>query len=216
MLKEKIVCTPVDMDKYPRKMAFSYFSKIKYPYTSVTVNVDITSFLAYLKKKGYPFFLSFQYVAMKAVNATPNLLIRLKDGKLYSYKETFPSYTLALPDESFAFCTADTSLPFCEYLSVSQKQAEEIVKNPSLDDEETEVDALVFVSCLPWISYTSHTMETPEPADTNPRLTWGKYFKQGRKMLLPLTLFINHAVADGRDMGKFYQNLESELKNFQA
>lgn len=46
----------IDMEKYPRKSHFSYFDSMMYPYVGVTSEVDITSFLSYIKEKELPFF----------------------------------------------------------------------------------------------------------------------------------------------------------------
>ncbi len=42
----------------------------------------------------------------------------------------------------------------------------------------------IFISTLPRISYTSLIQPVPVPADSNPRITWGKYFVQEERVLL--------------------------------
>lgn len=52
-------CRVIDLNTCPRRAHFEHFRQMAYPYVGCTVNVDITDFLAAVKAKGQPFFLSF-------------------------------------------------------------------------------------------------------------------------------------------------------------
>ena len=75
--------------------------------------------------------------------------------------------------------------------------------------------SLFFVSTSPNITYTAIVQPVPQPADSNPRITWGRYFVQEGRTLLPVSLLCNHALMDAYHMGLFYENLESELQRFE-
>ncbi|MCI8301410.1 MAG: chloramphenicol acetyltransferase, partial [Oscillospiraceae bacterium] len=62
-----------------------------------------------------------------------------------------------------------------------------------------------------WLSYTALIQPVPSPADSNPRITFGKYFTQGDRVLLPVSLLCNHALVDGLHIAAFYQNMEREI-----
>ena len=47
--------------------------------------------------------------------------------------------------------------------------------------------------------------------DSNPRISWGKYITVNGRTTLPVSLFVNHALADGLHISQFFQNLENEL-----
>ena len=49
------------------------------------------------------------------------------------------------------------------------------------------------------------------PDDSNPRISWGKYITVNGRTTLPVSLFVNHALADGLHISRFFQNLENEL-----
>ena len=80
----------------------------------------------------------------------------------------------------------------------------------TLEDGE-DGESLFFVSCVPWLSYTALTQPTPTPADSNPRITWGRWHRQEGRTLLPMTLLANHALVDGIHIARFYENLDREL-----
>ena len=48
----------------------------------------------------------------------------------------------------------------------------------------------------------------PIPADCNPRIVYGKFIKEGDRLLMPVAIQANHALVDGRHIGKFYQAFE--------
>ena len=60
-------------------------------------------------------------------------------------------------------------------------------KKYPFEDEEGRDDFL-FLSAIPWISFTSfsHAMHYT-PADSVPRITWGKSFKEGAKNFWMMT-----------------------------
>jgi len=90
---------------------------------------------------------------------------------------------------------------------------DEMLKNPSMEDEEHRDDYL-FLSAIPWVSFTSfsHAMHYT-PADSVPRITWGKYFEEGEKILMPLSVQAHHAVVDGRHTGKYFELFQKYMRN---
>ena len=82
---------------------------------------------------------------------------------------------------------------------------------PVFEDEEGRDDFL-YLSAVPWVSFTSisHAMHY-HPHDSIPRISWGKYFKDGDKTLMPLSLTAHHALVDGRNMGEYFNLFEKGL-----
>ena len=81
-------------------------------------------------------------------------------------------------------------------------------------EDEVNRDDYLFLSAIPWVSFTSfaHAMHY-EPADSVPRFTWGKYFKEGDKILMPLSVQAHHAVVDGRHTGKYFQQFQKYMQH---
>ena len=74
-----------------------------------------------------------------------------------------------------------------------------------------EALGLLFLSSIPWLHYTAITQPTPVPADSNPRITWGKYALRDGRLCLPVTLLVNHALADGLHIAHFFEALRAEM-----
>ena len=102
-------------------------------------------------------------------------------------------------------------MPLADFLPYAAAAQEQAKRQPSLEDGEA-AESLLFVSCLPWISYTALVQPVPFPADSNPRITWGRSFRQEGQTLLPVTLLVHHALADGIHLARFYEALDRELE----
>ena len=203
----------IPFETYPRRAHFAYFSQMAQPYAGLTVSVEITSFLEKLQAEGAPFFLSFLYCVCRAANRVPQLRQRIREERIVEYDHCPASYTLALEDGTYCYCTLDERGPFSAYLPQAQRKQEEARAQRSLEDGEDAL-SLLFLSTLPWVSYEAIVQPTPFPADSNPRITWGRWRKEGKRVVLPVSLLCHHALVDGRHMAAFYQCLEEEVAAF--
>lgn len=205
-------CRVIDLNTCPRRAHFEHFRQMAYPYVGCTVNVDITDFLAAVKAKGHPFFLSFLRCAALAANDVPQLRQRIANDEIVEFDFCPTSHTVAREDGTYSYCELDARTPdFLAYAAARQRQAKE-----SCHIEDADPLPLIFVSTLPWFSYTSLIQPTPYPADSNPRLTWGRYFERDSRTLMPVTLLCNHALVDGLHLGLFYDRLTERLRQTQA
>lgn len=203
--------TPIDLATYKRRAHFEYFNSLAYPYAGLTVEVDITRWLAAVRSAGAPFFHSFLWAAAGAANAVPELRCRILDGGIVRFDVCKSSYTVALPDDTYCYCTLETDMPYGEFLPYARARQAEAIAAPTVKDGE-DVLGYFFISSVPWVSYTALTQPVPCPADSNPRITWGRWRDQGGKIAIPVTLLCHHALVDGIHLSRFYQRLEERLE----
>ncbi|HOO29256.1 MAG TPA: CatA-like O-acetyltransferase, partial [Lachnospiraceae bacterium] len=202
----------LDMKHYPRQGQFDYFCNMAYPYVGMTVNLDITAFMAYIKKEKLPFYLSMLYAAADTANAIPEFRQRIRGDQIIEFDHCTPSYILALDNGSYCYCSANERLPFPKYLEDALYLQEEAKKMTTINEEEN-AEKLLFFSTIPWASYTAIVQPVPTPADSNPRITWGKYFKTEGRLKIPVTVLANHALMDGYHISKFFQELQQRFDN---
>ena len=72
---------------------------------------------------------------------------------------------------------------------------------------------MIFISTVPWITFTSLVQPVPMPAESNPRITWGRHFVQEGRTLMPVAVLCHHALVDGAHIGQFYKALEKSMEN---
>ena len=114
-------------------------------------------------------------------------------------------------DDIFSFCTSKYSADFHIFLQKAQSEAEKVKVKPVIEDEPGR-DDLVYITCIPWVSFTSisHPMHF-HPVDSIPRIAWRKYFKDNGKLMLPFSVQVHHALMDGVHIGRFFKTFQELL-----
>ena len=216
----------IDISAYPRKDHFKHFLDMENPFVSVTVQVDITDWPDYLKINGYPFFLSFQYAVVRAANRIPEFRQRIRDRAIIEYDFCNPSYTVALPDGTYRYCTVNANQPLEDYVKeATVKQKEAMLAEELKEEEGVDVQSLFFISSIPWLNFNACSLPYPDSFFSTPSFTWGKYQTEKRLVLeegqiiekdkttIPVNVFANHALIDGLHIATFFSNLEEEISN---
>lgn len=201
----------IDLNSYPRRSHFEYFSSMSNPYVGVTVEVDITDFLRTVKRTKSPFFLSFLYCVVRAANSVSELRQRILNGQPIEYDHCLSSHTVMREDGTYRYCCLDCMQDFDKYMAVAVPLHEKAKYNENLEEGEDPLNHF-FVSCIPWIHYSDLTQPTPSPADSNVRIVWGKYTENDKsRVSIPVTLLANHALVDGIHLARFYDELNVQL-----
>src|SRR5690606_28011801 len=82
-------------------------------------------------------------------------------------------------------------------------------QQPTLE-VEADRDDLLFTTSIPWVSFTSFAHPTHlHPADSIPRLAWGKRFEAGDALKMPLSVQGHHALMDGLHMGQYFERVQA-------
>lgn len=201
----------INMDEYPRRAHFDYFRSLAYPYVGLTAEVDVSRLIRLLKSRGLPVFLPLLYCVTRAANSVPEFRQRIRGDIIIEYDYSEASYTLALENGLYCYCSPKSRLPFQDFLSHAREAERRAAEAPSIAEDEAEAESLLFISCIPWISQTALVQPVPFPADSNPRITWGKYLERGGRLYLPLSLLCHHALIDGLHIASFYSALDTEI-----
>lgn len=202
----------LDMENYKRKSHFQYFNSLAYPYVGTTMDINITDLLRTVKEKQLPFFLTFCYCVSRAANSVPEFRQRILDGAIVEYENCRTSHTVALEDETYCYCVLESKMPFRDFLPYAVNAQEISRRERSVSDDENDGRELIFISTLPWFSYTSIVQPVPVPADSNPRITWGKYRQVNGEVMIPVTVLCHHALVDGLHIAGFYDKLREQME----
>ena len=203
----------IDMATYPRRDHFEHFYGMAYPYVGVTVEVDVTALLTLCREKGYSFYLMVLHAVALAADEVDEFRRRIDDGGIVEYDECPTSHTELKPDGTYAYCTLHHHMPLAEYLQKAEAARAAARKSGSIE-EEAEVQSMYFISTLPWLHYTQLIQPVACGEESNPRFTWGKYQQNAEgRMMMPLSVLVHHALADGVHIAKFYDEFEKQMKH---
>ena len=141
--------------------------------------------------------------------------MRIKGGQVVLYDELHPSFT---EPRAGGALHKYVRVPLCGVLDVFLQRTSEAIARQGerffLPDEEARDDCL-YLSAIPWLCFTGLThAENLDRDDAVPRISWGRWFWLGERLLLPFSVQAHHALVDGVHLGKFIDALQKKLDAF--
>ena len=204
----------IDREDWNRERYFEHYFKLKCTF-SMTVNVDITMLLEEVYKKGIKFYPVFIYLISRVVNNHKKFRTCFNDeGVLGYWEEMIPSYTIFHKDDkSFSSIWTDYSRDFRTFYKNYEDDMRCYASVHGFFTKENIPPNVFPISSIPWTSFTGFNLNINN--DENfllPIITCGKYFNEGNKVMLPVSLQVHHSVCDGYDASQFIEDLQ-QLSN---
>jgi chloramphenicol O-acetyltransferase type A len=202
----------IDMQTWSRRNHFKLFSSFNHPHFSMCVNVDVTAFYPFVKRNGYSLTVSMVYVIARASNTIPEFRQRIRGEQVVEHEIVNPGFSILIDEDIFGFCHVEYAEDFSEFAKRAEKNIADVKAHRDVALNAPEGDDALYMSPIPWVSFTSfnHPMQL-HPADSIPRFAWGKYFKEGDTLKMPLSVQGHHAVMDGIHMGRYYEKVQDYL-----
>lgn len=202
----------IDIEQWERKEHFRFYQTFNHPFYNIIANVDITDAVHQAKAADIPVFLTYYHAAIKAVNDIPELKIRMVDGELREYETIDISSTFLNDDNTFSFCL----YPFYPELKDFVEAGLEVIHQMKTNKVAIAFDPtpnLIYATIVPWVQFTGIQHPYKHSAeDLIPRLSFGKFFKESGRVLIPFSAHIHHGVADGIHAGKLFREFEENCK----
>jgi chloramphenicol O-acetyltransferase type A len=202
----------IDMQTWSRRQHFNLYNSFNHPHFNMCANVDLTQFLPYLKQNAIAFNPAFVYLVSQTANAIPEFRYRIHGDVVIEHEIVHPSTTVLVSEELFSFCSLTHVDDFGDFLLEYAEKVAYIKTHPTLENASAD-DDMLFMTAIPWVSFTSfmHPINM-HPCDSIPRFAWGKYFMEGERVRMPLSVQGHHAVMDGIHMARFYEKIQSYLE----
>ncbi len=204
--------TKIDISNWDRKEIYLFFKDYEEPYYGITVDLECTGAYQFAKSKDISFFLYYLYLTLKAVNQTEAFKYRIEDDELFLYDVINGSATIDRDNGTFGF----SYIPYFEDLNLFlEKATEEVIEvrtsNQLIRSEIGE--NIIHFSAVPWtrFSHVSHPRRYSR-RDSIPKVTIGKLYKKDDQRMIPVSVHVNHAVADGLHVGQFFETLQKLFK----
>ena len=195
-----------------RKKHFDFFRSMSQPHFNICAPVDISQLLNWIKSENLPFTLTMVYCLSRIANNIPEFRRRIRGDSVWEHEKVDPSFTIETKvSDVFSFCHVPFTDNYTTFLKRGHIKSAQMQEAPIFEDEEGR-DDLLFLSSLPWISFTgiTHAMHCPS-TDSVPRITWGKYSTEKNVTSMPLSVQVHHALVDGKQVGIFFHLLQELL-----
>ncbi|MBR4458992.1 MAG: chloramphenicol acetyltransferase [Clostridia bacterium] len=210
----------IDMDAYYRKGVFRHFSEDCKCSTSMTARVDVTELEIRSKETGTRFYLNFLYILTKVLNSRDDYRMGYlwQTDQLICYERIHP--TQYVFHEDTETCTPVYTTWNEDYETFYAGALEDVER--AKRTREYLLDAANHpnwfdASFIPWLSYDAMHIELPDGyLYFSPIVNWGKYRRENDRLMMPVSVRLNHAVADGYLVAKVFRLLEQEIAAFCA
>jgi chloramphenicol O-acetyltransferase type A len=201
----------VDLESWPRKQAYLFFKDFEDPYFSMTADTDVTVLRSFCKSEGLSFSLATLFAATTVANEIREFRLRQDGDDVVEYEVVHASQTILNEDETFSFS-------FLEYVAdfrlFERNGLESIRRYKELKTLEVELERMdvIFYSVIPWVSFTSFkNAQRRDHTSTVPRIVFGKLHERDGRLLMPVSVEVNHMMMDGVHVGRFFQKFQEIL-----
>ena len=204
----------INMNTWDRKECFDHFFNNANCTYSITVNIDITNLYNYIKTNKLRLYPTFTWVVSRAINNYQEFKMAFdEEGRLGFFDEIGPSYSV-LNDKTKVMSDLYTS--FNNVFANFYNDMENALNSYKQDTNfTTKFQKNFFIaSCLPWFNYTSFNVNNEGSSPfLFPMVTWGKFFEEDNKIIMPVTIQIHHSVADGYHCSLFFSDIKEIALN---
>lgn len=200
----------IDVENWKRKAHYRhYLDDIPCTY-SMTTKLDVTKIVKE-QKKIYPTML---YHITKIVNRYEEFRTVLdSEGKVGYFDEMLPCYTVFHKEsETFSNIWTEYSEDYEVFCKNYRDDIEKYGKNLEMEGKlNTPINSFP-VSMIPWKSFEGFNLNLQKGYGyLLPIFTLGKYYRDGEKYLMPISIQVHHSVCDGFHFCRFLDSLRKSL-----
>ncbi len=205
----------VDMETYYRRGVFRHFSQDCKCSVSVTSRVDVTALKQFSKATGTSFYLNFLYVLSRALNAREDYRLAWdwQNERLLLWDKINPTqYVFHEDTETFTLAYTEYDPDYGAFYARALADLNAAKQSREYGLDEANHPNWFDASCVPWLNYDALHVELPDGyLYFNPIINWGAYREENGRLLMPVTVRLNHAAADGFQIARVYKLIETEM-----
>lgn len=208
----------VDKETYYRKGVFRHFTEDCKCSISMTARIDVTELVEYSKITHTKFYFNFLYILSKVLNSREDYRM----GYLWQTEELI-CYDVIHPTQYVFHEDTETCTPvyteYCENYAAfcinASNDLERANKTREYSLDMASHPNWFDASYIPWLSYDSMNIELPDGyLFFAPIVNWGRYREENGRQLMPVSVRLNHAIADGYHTALVFRLLQREIYAF--
>lgn len=187
-----------------RRDRFEFFESFEKPQLNICFELEVEDLRSYCKANNLPVFHTFLWAVVRGLDEVRNFKYRIYRGEVIEIEKITPSYTVMNQNQVFNFTRFSDHPDLKNFVAASVAAGEKASRTAELVNDglgvgEREMKDHVFVTCLPWLKFTSieHPVFRFKSADI-PSIAWGKFTPAADgKLLVPFAVQAHHGFVDG-------------------
>lgn len=208
----------IDKEKYYRKGVFRHFTEDCKCSTSMSARIDVTDLVEYSKKTNTKFYINFLYILSKVLNSREDYRMGYlwQTDELICYNVINPTQYIFHEDTETCtpvYTTYNENYKFFYINALNDIEKAKKIREYGLDmkNHPNWFDA----SYISWLSYDSLNIELPDGhLFFAPIVNWGRYREENGRLVMPVSVRLNHAIADGFLVANVFRLLQNEILSF--
>lgn len=208
----------VDKDTYYRKGVFRHFSEDCKCSVSMTARIDVTELVNHSRKTNTKFYLNFLYLLSKVMNSREDYRMGYlwQTDELICYETVNPTqYVFHDDTETCTPVYTEYNENYAVFYSNAYADLERAKKTREYGLDSVNHPNWFDASYISWLSYDSLNIELPDGyLFFAPIINWGKYREENGKLVMPVSVRLNHAIADGYLVANVFRLLQQEVETF--
>lgn len=183
----------------------------------MTARVDVTALVEYSRQTKTKFYVNFLYLLTKVLNSREDyrMVYLWQTDELVCFDRINPTQYIFHDDTET--CTPVYTEYFPDYHTFYMHCVSDIEQAKQSHDYRLDMANHINwfdASFIPWCSYDSLNVELPDGyLYFQPIVNWGKYRQEGNRLMMPISVRLNHAIADGYLVAKVFRLLEEEISH---
>lgn len=207
----------IDLASWPRAETFRLFRSFDRPHYAITSRIDVTRLVAELKPAGVSPYRACIHAIGAGIHAVPAFRTRFRGDTVVEHDRVVLSMTVPLQDGSYGYGYVPFEPEWPVFDPLCEKEIAEVAARGGLGANEGFRDDVAYLSCLPWLDYTSLTNAMPGPDECIPRVSWGRFAEDGNgRHSVAMTTEVHHALVDGRHVGLFFEAVQAAVDGLRA
>lgn len=204
----------IDLASWERSVQFQLFRTYDRPHFATTVRLSVSKLIQKDKKSRFSSYRACLFAIGTGIDNVPALRTRFSGDAVYCHGAVELSATVPKPEGGFGYSYISYHPDFSRFDTLAANEIERAQREDS-PPNSGEPDDLVYLSCMPWLDYTSTNNAIANKDDCIPRVSWGKYVQDVDGIWrMPMTLEVHHAVVDGQHVGAFFEAVQNSLDTF--
>ncbi len=210
----------IDRESYYRRGVFRHFTEDCKCSVSMTARLDVTELAAYSRRSGTKFYLNFLYLLSRVLNSREDYRMGYlwQTDELIAYDVIHPTqYVFHEDTETFTLAYSTYHSDYAAFYAGALRDLERAKETREYGLDAEHHPNWFDASCIPWLSYDSLELELPDGyLYFAPIVNWGRWREENGRLMMPMTVRMNHAVADGYLVANVFRLLQKEIDAFAA
>lgn len=209
----------IDIETWERRGNYDFFRSHANSWYSVTTEIDCTESYASAKTAGRSFFLTYLYAVLRAVNEVKEFRYRTQQGRVVLYDTVDIITPVAVPGGTFHTVRIPYQEDFGRFYDRAQRLIADLPEDGNPYGVEKELFAageydIVHLSAVPQLYFTSITYTAYRVGEgcTHPLMTAGKAVRRADRLVMPFSVYVNHAFVDGEHLALLFEKIQDRLK----